>query len=415
MHLKKLILILTLCQVNGLLAHTHLKPLPTQWIALSPILFNTLKTEAPSFLNALPTLSQRDEIYVNIPFENLSHISHFVHRKFNRCGGFRILSHAPEIKPNNELFKRFPDVEFGEFWPNELDKLITLDYTLTRSQEVYEWFESTSETYRNSVIHQLTSYKTRYYKSPEGVAALEWIGKEWERLTSNRNDVLVTYFKHQNFEQPSIILRIQGSDEIKKNKIIILGGHGDSINSDDPEKGLRSPGADDNAAGIALLSDLIKLIVEKNYRPKHTIEFIAYAAEEVGLQGSNELAELYHKSGKQVIGVLQFDGVNFSGKTFDMALIADGTNKEQTLFVASIIDEYLKTNWTWEKCGYACSDHYSWHIQGYRASFPVESISSEQNPYIHTAEDTFEKSLFSSKKADLFEKLGIAYLLELDK
>jgi leucyl aminopeptidase len=360
-------------------------------------------------------LWESNEIYLNLPEKNLSFLGSFVHQNLKRCGGFRVLTLPPNQASQFAINKSMPDIEFGEFWPNELDPFINADYSLTKGNEVNEWFEATSEIYLNSIISKLSSYHTRYYNSPEGIASQKWIGSEWEKLSKDRSDMSVTYFKHQKFEQPSLILTITGSDEVKKNKIIILGGHGDSINTDDPEKGLRSPGADDNAAGIAVISDIIKLIVEKNYRPKHTIEFIAYAAEEVGLQGSNELAELYHKNQKQVMGVMQFDGVNFTGKTFDLALIADGTNKDQTLFVAKLVDEYLKANWTWEKCGYACSDHYSWHVQGYRTSFPVEAISTEQNPFIHTSEDTFEKSSFNSKKANLFEKLGIAYLLELDK
>ena len=39
---------------------------------------------------------------------------------------------------------------------------------------------------------------------------------------------------------------------------------------------------------------------------------------------------------------------------------------------------------------------------------------SEQDPYIHTAEDTFSKSFNNSLHAQKFEKLGIAYLIEMD-
>lgn len=416
MLVKNLIFLFTFFPILIARAQSSSPTLNEQWIAVSPEVANVLKLEKNHFLKTYQFPLTSHEAYIKIPTANLPQLSQLIHKTFKRCGGYRLLSSPPQKTQSTHIInKAFQEVEFGEFWPNELDKFITTNYSLTRSQEVLDWFGSTSEEYRNDVIQKLSSYHTRYYNSPDGVAALKWIGAEWERLTLNRNDATVTTFKHHHFDQPSIILTITGSDELKKHQTIILGGHGDSINSDGPELGLRSPGADDNAAGIALLSDIIKLIVEKNYRPKHTLQFMAYAAEEVGLQGSNELAELYHRLGKQVLGVMQFDGVNFQGPSFDMALIADGTHKEQSLFVAKLVDEYLKVNWSWEKCGYACSDHYSWHIQGYRASFPVEAIASEQNPFIHTSLDTFEKSFLSSHKADLFEKLGIAYLLELDK
>lgn len=308
-----------------------------------------------------------------------------------------------------------PDVQFGEFWPNEMDSTIDLSYKISRQSEVRSWFENISEQYMNSVITHLSSYHTRYYNTPQGVESLVWIGKEWQRLTSSRPDMSLQYFKHKNFDQPSVILTVLGSDPLKQKQIIILGGHGDSINADDPEKNLEAPGADDNAAGIAVLSEIIRNIVEKKYYPKHTLQFIAYAAEEVGLQGSEEIARLYRQQQKRVIGVMQFDGVNYAGKSYDMTLIADGTYGQQDLFVARLINEYLKIKWTWNKCDYACSDHYSWHAQGYRTSYPVESSIAEQNPYIHTAQDTFDKSSFSSSHASLFVKLGVSYFLEMDQ
>lgn len=308
-----------------------------------------------------------------------------------------------------------PEVQFDEFWPNEMDAAIDVSYQIHRQSEVLSWFGNISEAYMNGVITHLSSYHTRYYNTPEGVESLQWIGSEWERLASGRKDISVEYFKHKNFAQPSVILTVQGSDPVKKNQIIILGGHGDSINADDPEKNLAAPGADDNAAGIAVLSEILRNLVENKYHPKHTLQFIAYAAEEVGLQGSEEIARLYRQQQKRVIGVMQFDGVNYAGKSYDMTLIADGTHSAQDLFVARLVNQYLKVKWVWNKCEYACSDHYSWHAQGYRTSYPVESSIAEQNPYFHSSNDTFDKSNFSSSHASLFVKLGMAYFLEMDQ
>jgi leucyl aminopeptidase len=385
------------------------------WVAISPKVLSAMAKNKVRVFTPKESIEGSSENFYKIPETQLSDISHFVHHAFKRCGGYRVLA-APPIENLKSLkTKNLPDIEFGEFWPNELDKFIDVTYTIERQNEVNDWFNNISETHMNEVITKLSAYHTRYYNTPDGINALKWIGSQWEELTKMRNDMHVEYFKHADFLQPSIILTIEGSEPTKKDQIIILGGHGDSINADDREAGLRSPGADDNAAGIALLTDMIKIVVEKNYRPKHTIQFIAYAAEEVGLRGSAEIAKTYHQNQKKVIGVMQFDGVNYVGKTFEMAILSDGVSPLQSRFVANLVDEYVKASWSWEKCGYACSDHYSWHQEGYRASFPAETIASEQNPYIHTAEDTFDKSNFSTTHASLFEKLGIAYLLELDK
>ena len=389
------------------------------WVAISPKIMTAIIKSKLQVFNPEKIIKGTNENFYKVKEEDLLSLGRFIHHAFKRCGGFRVLSSPPPIPPDQLAFslvpKSIPSVDHGEFWPNELDKLIDAAYTIERHDEVNDWFNNISESHMNAMITSLSNYHTRYYNTPDGINALKWIGSEWERLTNIRNDMHVEYFKHNSFEQPSIILTIDGTDPIKKNQIMILGGHGDSINCDDREAGLRAPGADDNAAGIALMSDVIKIMVEKNYRPKHTIQFIAYAAEEVGLRGSGELAKLYHQQQKRVIGVMQFDGVNFSGPSYTMALFADGTSPAQDDFVARLVDEYVKVSWAWEKCGYACSDNFSWHMEGYRASFPAEAINPEQDPFIHTANDTFEKSNFSSNHATNIEKLAIAYLLELDK
>jgi len=263
----------------------------------------------------------------------------------------------------------------------------------------------------NAIIDHLASYPTRYYTSKTGIEAMNWIYKKWSTITKGRSDVEIKKFKHANYDQPSIILTFKSSTATSET--LVLGGHGDSINTDDGPQGL-APGADDNAAGIALLTEVIQLMVNNNYQPKKNITFMAYAAEEVGVIGSYEITDHYAQENKNVVGVLQFDGTNFTGKTYDMALIADLTNKEQNDFVGEIIDRYVKVRWTYQLCHYACSDHAAWNYEGYPASYPVETTVSEQNPFIHTTKDTFDKSNYDTIHAVNFVKLAIAYLLEKD-
>lgn len=389
------------------------------WIAISPKVKTSLELFRYPVIHPRETVIGLNETFYKIPENELKALSHFIHHAFSRCGGFRVVNLPPSKNLSTRVLdasaKEIPGVEFGEFWPNELDKLIKTDYSISRQAIVNEWMNAISETHMNEIITELSAFHTRFYDTAEGIAAMNIIGTRWGNLTKIRNDVHLEYFKHTGFNQPTVILTFIGSDIDARNETIILGGHADSINSDDPHAGLAAPGADDNAAGIAVLSDIIRVMVEKNFRPKHTIQFMAYAAEEVGLRGSSEIAALYTKNKKRVRGVLQLDGVNYKGASYDMSILSDGVSPAQSIFLAKLVDEYVKTSWAWEKCGYACSDHYSWHLEGYRASFPAETTASEQNPYFHTSQDTFDKSNFSSLHASLFERLGMAYLLELDK
>lgn len=386
----------------------------TVWIGIEPLVLKAIQTSQHPVFEYDDILQGNKETYFKIKEPEIDKLSHFIHHNFKRCGGFRLLHSKPKSEDKFAIIKSM--VKSTEFGYYEFQKALLPDYSINQETTVTKWFPEISIDYMNSIVTHLTSYKTRYYKSPEGEEALRWIGSEWEKLTESRNDAKVTYYNYSTHKQPTVILTLEGSDPILKDQIIILGGHGDSINTDDEGVHSHAPGADDNAAGIAVLSDIIRLVVTQNYQPKHTIQFIAYAAEEVGIQGSYELARIYREKQIKVLGVMQFDGVNYNvQKSYDMAIISDNTNTEQNNFMASLLDTYIKVKWTWEECGYGCSDHAAWNYEGYRASFAVEAINAEQNPYIHTDKDTFDKSNFTTKHASLFEKLGIAYLIELDQ
>ena len=55
-----------------------------------------------------------------------------------------------------------------------------------------------------------------------------------------------------------------------------------------------APGADDDASGIATLTEVIRVALANGWKPKRTVKFMGYAAEEVGLRGSNAIAQNLH-------------------------------------------------------------------------------------------------------------------------
>jgi leucyl aminopeptidase len=59
----------------------------------------------------------------------------------------------------------------------------------------------------------------------------------------------------------------------------------------------KAPGADDNASGIATITETIRVLMSNGFQPKKTLKFMAYAAEEVGLLGSKEIANDFKKKG----------------------------------------------------------------------------------------------------------------------
>ena len=107
---------------------------------------------------------------------------------------------------------------------------------------------------------------------------------------------------------------------------------------------------------------------------------------------------------------------NFKGtQDLDIVMMTDYTNEEQNTFLGTILDTYLpEVKWGYDKCGYGCSDHASWHNEGFPASMPFESRMRDSNRNIHTSKDTLDKSGDDAGHASKFARMALAFVLELD-
>ena len=267
------------------------------------------------------------------------------------------------------------------------------------------------ETKIAEVINHLSSYQNRYYKSKSGVASSKWIGEKWFSLTNGRSDVSLQLMDHPRFPQQSVILTIEGSSET--DEIIVIGGHADSIAGYWSGGKSHAPGADDNASGIATMTEIIRVAMTHDYKPYKTVQFMAYAAEEVGLVGSNLIAKKYKQENKHVVGVIQLDMTNYKGNDeYDIVMMDDYTNTAQNQFLGQLIDRYVKVPWGYSRCGYACSDHASWSKNGYLQACLMK-LQCKMKPHIHTSRDTIDKSNDNGEHAAKFAKLGLAYMVEL--
>ncbi|MBZ0089839.1 MAG: M20/M25/M40 family metallo-hydrolase, partial [Thermoanaerobaculia bacterium] len=171
--------------------------------------------------------------------------------------------------------------------------------------------------------------------------------------------------------------------------------------------------ADDNASGIATVTEVARVALAHGFAPQRTVQFIAYAAEEVGLWGSGEIAADYAAAGVNVVAVLNLDMTGYHGSTEDVFLISDYTHTELNAFVASLLDTYQPTLLrSTDDCGYGCSDHASWSAEGFRASFPFEASFNGASPYIHGSSDTAANLTNGASHAVKFARLAAAFLVE---
>ncbi len=77
---------------------------------------------------------------------------------------------------------------------------------------------------------------------------------------------------------------LRGSDPAMRDEYVIVGAHYDHIGLDG--KGEVLHGADDNASGVAAWLEVAEALASSEERPRRSILFIAWGAEEMGLVGS---------------------------------------------------------------------------------------------------------------------------------
>ena len=358
--------------------------------------FITLGVDAVSLLPKGAQIVEQDgDVAVAlVEAEDLEALSERMHGEHHRCGGFALHDSAVDA----HLFAAM----------TVKPKPIT--YTLDRPEVVKQVLPLLSDVNILGTITELQSMKNRYYRSASGAAASEWLRDRWQSFATLRPDVTFELFDH-GYPQKSVIMTIPGTT--KPEEFVVIGGHLDSIAPGG--SGSRAPGADDDASGIATLSEVARALLAADFRPERTIKFMGYAAEEVGLRGSLSIAKNFRERGLDVVGVLQLDMTNYQGSAADIWLITDFTNAAQNAFLSSLIETYVGATYGFDKCGYACSDHAAWHRNGFAASMPFESRSREMNKSIHTDRDTLERSANNSSHAIKFARLGTAYAIELAK
>jgi len=281
--------------------------------------------------------------------------------------------------------------------------------TLTQQELVRKIVSKLDPERIMATINTLQSYNTRYYTTQTALQSATWLRNQYTIIGAGRDDVEVALFQH-SFAQPSVIARMIGSTY--PDERVIIGGHIDSTAGGGGNN--RAPGADDDASGSATVLEVFRTLVESNYVPERTVEFHGYAAEEVGLVGSQAIAQNYLNNGYHVVCQLQLDmdGYSDGSNQPTMGIVTDFTDPDYTAFLRQLCTAYIGAgSWTNTACGYACSDHASWYRAGYPSSFAFESTFANSNPYIHSAQDTSNR--LDGQHMQNFAILGAAYVVEL--
>jgi aminopeptidase YwaD len=157
---------------------------------------------------------------------------------------------------------------------------------------------------------------------------------------------------------------------------------------------LYNAGANDDASG--LVSVLLTARALKQIDPKHTVHFVAYDLEEVGLVGStlyagSTMSDIREQQGdRAIIGNIDSDMVGYDEGDSDAVMVAcgrAGTIDEAILRASETIESPIKLS---EDCQ-TYSDHQHFWAAGLPAVLLIDSTETDGYPWYHEPGDTRDK------------------------
>lgn len=159
----------------------------------------------------------------------------------------------------------------------------------------------------------------------------------------------------KSHETRNVVGYIEGSE---KDSLLVFTAHYDHLGM--MGKGTMFPGANDNASGVAVLLNLAKQF--SSVKPRYTMVFIAFAAEEIGLVGSTYFTEHPLFPLKEIKFLINFD---LAGTGDDGIQIVNGRIYQKEFDEIARLNEEGKWLKQIKNRGEACnSDHCMFYKKG---------------------------------------------------
>jgi Zn-dependent M28 family amino/carboxypeptidase len=155
-------------------------------------------------------------------------------------------------------------------------------------------------------IGNLQSFGTRHWGNANRDSVARWVQAKFHE--AGIADVVIDIFQFSGTQQRNVIATIPGSAQLPKE--IIFGAHTDAATLNP----LVSPGADDNASGVAAILEIARVLHRTGYQPTHTLRFIGFGAEEAGLRGSADYAAKAVLRAQPIEAMINFDMIGYLQK-----------------------------------------------------------------------------------------------------
>ena len=257
-------------------------------------------------------------------------------------------------------------------------------------------------------IEHLCSFHTRRYDSRYIYDVQDWLVARYQQM-KDIDTVMLHDFPVPNFEEGTAdnILAVQWGTKTPE-EYVICGAHYDSWNADgyDPDT-IRSPGADDNASGVAGILETARIL--SRYTFDRTIIYANWCAEEVGLVGSAAYAADCASQRMDIVAYFNLDMTGYLAEGSDIHVNLMYTTQDSLLgnYVKRFSRTYFPEMRIWQDwLAWGDSDYSSFNRNGYAAIHPFEDTHAS-SPFIHTRQDVLGVSVNNLEQCKRFTELNL--------
>lgn len=285
----------------------------------------------------------------------------------------------------------------------------------TVNPEIRAMMDSVSVDSLKANIEHLSSYHTRRFDSRFIYDVQDWLVDRYQGFGTDT--VMLHDFKVSKPGYPEEtadnILAVQWGTKTP-NEYVICGAHYDSWNDDgtDPDT-IRSPGADDNATGVAGILETARIL--SRYTFDRTIIYANWCAEEIGLVGSAAYARDMAEQLMDIVGYFNLDMTGYLEEGTDIHVHLMYTTQDSLIadYVYNFSHVYfpempIRQNWL----AWGDSDYSSFNRNGYPAVHPFEDVHAS-SPFIHTRQDVLGVSVNNLDQSKRFTELNLGLVATL--
>ncbi|MFW9850791.1 MAG: M28 family metallopeptidase, partial [Candidatus Thorarchaeota archaeon] len=253
-------------------------------------------------------------------------------------------------------------------------------------------------------IIKLTENGSRPQSTENNIYARNWIIQELNRVSNGRIEVEVLGL------HDSVVGRLPGY--LQEGPALMVGGHYDTVSG--------APGANDDGTGVAATLELARVLAQ--YEWPLDVYFGFWNAEEIGLVGSKEVAEIFSARGIEIIAYFNIDMLlveDIDAPADERVLLAYSGSAMNYATLSKVMTmnfgkNLIKTLEGTDLSVWGRSDHQSFLSEGYdNVLFAFESGFSQDDAY-HSPTDVWNNPLYNYTVAiDLVASVGasMAYIL----